>query len=237
MPRKPIIVNDQQFTSKKSLREYIRAIRDRYEDFVPLSSDDFQFMLALLDRHQNADIKIGCGVANMYVKTTPPYYTRAFWLRRIDGTETDFSFEMCLRAETHSQKVKAALRFIVAQDIIRFKDNFFAQSGRVVTCPITSEKMTYYDNCHIDHAPPNTFQKIVEDFLTTEGLSLDEIELIPGGDGKTVDTIVDNLLIARFITFHNERATLRAVSKRANLSVVKQDPATHSVPTQPRLFD
>lgn len=221
--REPIIVNGQSFKTKKVLREYIRKIRDSYLDGQCLNEDDFEFMLDLLNRHEEPEIKIGVGVAYMYVKTNEVFKrNREFWLVRIDGSETDFSFEICLKHETKLQKFKNACRTSVADIVMDFKKDFFDRVGEPSICPVTGEAMTLRRNSHVDHAHPNTFDKIVQDFISLNGLDVNQIELLTAEDGRVRNEMADKTLEQQFIEFHNRRAKLRVVSKFANLSLAKR---------------
>lgn len=223
MAREPYTVNGLSFKTKQELREHIRSIRDCYGDGVIIADEHFDFMLDLLNRHESADIKIGCGVAYMYVKTNEVFKrNREFWLVRTDGSETDFSYEICLKHETKLQKFKSACRTAVAPYVMEFKIRFFTAADGVAICPITSERMTLRDNAHVDHEPPNTFDKIVSDFIQIRGLDVEEIDLITAEDGRVRNEIASKVIEADFIRFHNEQANLRVVSKRANLSIVKK---------------
>lgn len=225
MTRKPYIVKGKSFKTQKELRNYIRNIRDVYLDGQRLSQDDFDFMFDLLQRHEEAKIKIGCGVSYMYVKTNEVFkLNRGFWLVRDDGSETDFSFEICLKHETKLQKFKNACRTSVADIVMAYKKDFFDRVGEPSMCLVTGEQMTLRGNSHVDHAPPNTFNKIVQDFISLKGLDVNDIELLTAEDGRVRNEMVDKTLEGEFVDFHNKMAALRVISKSANLSIVKRQP-------------
>jgi len=208
------------FGTKKALLEYIRALRDRYADFQPLNAADFAFMLALLQNHESAEIKIGCGVAGMYIRRDP-YGSRCFWLRRVDGTQTDFSFHLCLRPQSKLDEFKAACRQIVALEIIQFKRQFFADNHGDYRCPFTGELLQPGAEAHVDHAPPNTFDAIFKGFVAAHGIDIDAVEFVGSTDGRIGSELVDKQLAQDFLDYHNARAELRVISKTANLSLVK----------------
>ena len=222
--RKPMIVNGQLFRTKKGLREHIRALRDKYADNQPLDRDDFEFMLYLLNCHDTPENKICCGEMSMYVKRNAIFKrNREFWLTRFDGSETDFSFEACLKHRTKEQRFKAACRTAIASIVTNFKMEFFANHNGATLCPMTNEQMTLRHNSHVDHIPPETFDSIVQAFIIQYNLNVDKIELFTGTDGNIREEIVDESLEQMFIEFHNQRARLRVVSRYANLSLVKSN--------------
>jgi hypothetical protein len=219
--REPYIINGKLFKTKDELREYIRNIRDSYLDGQRLNDEHFKFMFDLLQRHEEPQIKIGCGIAYMYIKTNEVFkHNREFWLARLDGTETDFSFEICLKHETQLQKFKNACRTAVAPFTTQFKLDFFAKISEA-TCPLTGEIMSLRHNSHVDHAFPNTFDKIVQEFIGQYQIDVANVELLTAEDGRVRNEIVDKELEQKFVKFHNEIAELRIVSKRGNLSIAK----------------
>jgi hypothetical protein len=159
----------------------------------------------------------------MYVKTNEVFkLNRGFWLVRDDGSETDFSFEICLKHETKLQKFKNACRTSIADIVMTYKKDFFDRVGEPSMCLVTGEQMTLRGNSHVDHAPPNTFNKIVQDFISLKGLDVNDIELLTAEDGRVRNEMLDKTLEGEFVDFHNKMATLRVISKSANLSIVKR---------------
>lgn len=224
--RKPYIINNEEFRTLQDLRIRIRAIRDTYPDNVYINPNDLAFMCNVLNRHESADYKIGCGVAAMYVKTVPMYKNnRCFWLVRQDGSETDFSFEMCLRNKPESRliKFKQACRSAVSEEVSVFKREFFRTKTKFCAkCPFTGEVITPTQS-HVDHAPPWTFDNIVSGFIKEYLVDVDDVEIRGIREDKMLRNEIDNdNLKQRFIDYHNERAELRVISKQANLSIVKR---------------
>jgi hypothetical protein len=215
-------INGMTFKTKKAIIHHIRALRDRYADLQPLTADDFAFMLALLQNHESAEIKVGCGVASMHVRRNP-YGNRGFWLRRVDGTETDFSFYLCLDPKTKEQHFRAACRQIIAPVIIEFKQQFFTDNWNAPRCPFTGELLRLGAEAHVDHAPPNTFDVIFKDFVAARGIDINAVEFVGSTDGRIGSELADKQLASDFLDYHNARAELRVISKTANLSIIKAD--------------
>ncbi len=217
--REPYIVNGKLFKTKDELRKYIRNIKDSYLNGQRLNDEHFEFMFDLLQRHEEPQIKIGCGIAYMYVKTNEVYKrNQEFWLVRLDGTHTDFSFEVCIKHSTQLQKFKNACRTAVSPYIMQFKLDFFANKSEAI-CPLTGEVMSLKNNSHVDHTLPNTFDKIVQEFIRQYKINVANVELFTAEDGRVRNEVVDKELEQQFVKFHNEVAKLRIVSRRGNLSV------------------
>jgi hypothetical protein len=87
-----------------------------------------------------------------------------------------------------------------------------------MACPITGELVSR-ETCHIDHAPPWTFDAMVSEFAVGRGL-LDEVE--PTADGRTTTRFRDGALSRAFAEFHRGLASLRVVSRKANLGVLRR---------------
>jgi len=216
-----IIVNGVEFKTKQKLREYIRQIRDQYADYDPLNNFHLKFMSELLMRHEDPYRKIGCGILSMYVKTNPIFKNnRGFYIKRIDGSETDFSFEICLKNETRLQKFKQAARTAISEDIIGFKKAFFRNHTSPI-CEVTGELLTS-KNCHVDHAPPNTFEQIIKRFIEDNHVNIETINLLDSEDNRIRNEFADKEFEHQFILYHNELANLRVISRLANLSIVKK---------------
>lgn len=146
---------------------------------------------------------------------------RGFWIVRRDGSETDFSYKKCLEGERvyHNTFVRAC-RFAIKDYIEAFKSDFFRVAIKP-TCGLTGIPLTPND-CHVDHTPPFTFDRIVQAFAVLHGLDMNDPCLtIRGVDGLVVPTFSSEMLREQFILFHNAFAQLRVISIEANLSLVK----------------
>lgn len=201
---------------KKKTRERCSLILNS----LPLGSrvvgDDHVFLLDVLCMHPEVDAKIGVGVAYFDVRSNE-WGGRTFWFVRKDGSESDFSFLKCLTPPSPIQDFAKACRTAVVLDILHFKDTVFAAGE--VRCPFTGE-ILYRNTVHIDHAPPWLFDTLVQEFAKNFGDL--KAEVVPTHDGKTVTEFIRQDVVEAFRTFHNERAVLRAVSKTANLSLLRK---------------
>lgn len=212
-------IDGKQFATKAKLKGTIREILHSYQIGQELSPDDFSFMRSVLDMHPDSDIKIGCGVARMYVRQNAVYRrNREFWLQRLDDTETDFSFNECLKPTTPLKKFKIACRNAIREDVIAFRNQNLSQDS---ACPFTGQALTV-QNVHVDHVPPITFDAIVDEFIQLYSIEPEEVNLTGVKDGEIGDNFSDSNLSELFRRFHNEKAQLRLVSPKANLSHIKR---------------
>ncbi len=212
--RKPFVLGDHSFPTKKDAVEYIQGILHGNHD-RQLEPVNETFVRAILDRHPDRDSKIGCGVRSIRVVRNPDFPTTwCFWLVRIDGTSTDFSFKECLKPSTHKQKVRAALRNLVSSQVEEFKNHFFVTRD-VKICPLSGVEMRP-STSHVDHAAPQ-FVELADSWSSTEG-GYDAISLITGQDGQAIDLVKDLAKASRWYVYHQHNAVLRVVDGTANLS-------------------
>ncbi|MEZ4614736.1 MAG: DCL family protein [Caldilineaceae bacterium] len=221
--RQAFIINGEKFATKKDLLTRVRQILHSYKDGQTLNMFDLAFIGDLLNNHPQAEQKIGCGISSIFVKQNPVFHgNRGFWIRREDGTQTDFSFMECLSPSSQKKKVLSAFRAAVEPFTFAFKQQFFdSLADGIATCDYTGQVLTFVGS-HVDHKPPNTFEKIFSDFIDNEDLDIAKIELLGGAQDNLIqDEIADPTIKDRWITFHNQQAELRVVSSKANLSDVK----------------
>jgi Protein of unknown function (DUF3223) len=201
----------------------IAAVKRRVQGILKadtLSKADDMFVHGLLLRHPSAERKIGSGIERIVVQTVKPYGTRGFYIHRIDGTGTNFSYLECLRPSSAIQKFTVACRTSIVSQTHAIRDAAFAECP-VIRCPITGEAVTR-QNCHVDHAEPWTFQAIVTEFIDDYEIDVASVALTGGSDNTTEEAFTDQSLALTFAAYHRERAQMRVVSRRANLSVLRK---------------
>jgi hypothetical protein len=174
---------------------------------------DEVFLLDLLAMHPEYEQKVGVGVARFFVNPDG-FGGRCFWLERLDGSKTDWSFRSCLTPPTHEQEVRSALRRLVMYQVLEFRDLAIETDAR---CAITGIQVTRH-SAHVDHRPPKTFLSLVESFLAEVGLTYENISVQPTKDGSTTTELCDVELARRWQNFHAQHAVLQLTSARANLS-------------------
>lgn len=209
--RKSFTIGGLQFGSQKALREYCRALL--YARTI--EPEGQKFLLDLLQRHPEAEEKIGVGVSEFYVDGNE-WGNRCFHVKRIDGSRSDFSFESCIKPPTPAQDAVKGFREAVKDQIFAFKDRSFAATA-MVPCAITGSPV-HEANAHVDHRPPETFLALVNRFVTQEGIALADVRVNDTVDLSTVTQLADAALAARWQAFHAANAVLQITSARANLS-------------------
>ncbi len=207
------IVGEEIFSTKIALTKRVRKILYAYEKGETISDQHFMFMLDLLSRHPHADIKIGGGVESMFVDVVKPYNNVGFFLRRQDGTITDFSFVQCVNGGlSHRAKFNKACRTAVRGDIKEFKSSEFLLDP-LLKCEVSGVTLVNDDSSHVDHYEPS-FNTIVDNFIKLNG---SDAKFKDSEDMVTIVEFRDEEFAERFRVYHEEVAVVRVISSTANL--------------------
>lgn len=208
------------FTSKSEAERYIR---DVLEVFRPVGTSTrkidgsfTKFLEDLLDLHPNKDIVVGSGVKAYYCQRIDRDALR-FLIERTDGSAWDFSWRNCLSPATPARNLNTVLRFEIQPQI----DEFRKSIQFPVKCPVSGVNI-HNSTCHIDHAEPNTFAVIVAKWLNTTGYSPDSIEILHKDKYGARSSIKDRGIAQQWKNYHRSNSSLRAVSVKANLSLLRK---------------
>lgn len=222
--------NGLAWSSQEKAKQHFRDILARYADDGIISAPaDHDDLLALLERYDATvsvgQTKLGAGVRAFQRRMNrgEGWQTAGFWVLRLDDTETDFSFPTAIAGKPKAQsgEFNDACRVAVASDIKAAKARQFAEhadaEGRV-ECEISGVRLAEKE-AHLDHTEP-TFGHLVVVFRAERGWH----DAIPHGvlttpdDNQMTTTFVDPDIAEAFRQFHRERATLRVISVKENLS-------------------
>lgn len=220
MPRKTLQIGLHSFSTKAKAKDYIRSLLGRYADGETISGEDDTFLRELVLLHPEKDQKIGSGVSAFTVQIDPIWKkTRHFVLLRTDGSSTDFSFLSCLDGANKKKDTFSALRHAVLEQIVSFKAQAFSEP-LLPECPYLGTSISF-EEAHVDHTYPATFKRLVEDWLKKEQISLLEVSISEPSDNQWTSEMLSSPQKESWISFHLEKASLRIISKTANLSHAK----------------
>ncbi len=73
----------------------------------------------------------------------------------------------------------------------------------------------------MDHRAPKTFDKLVDDWLSSEGISIASIEISPSRDSSFVRTLTNERQRDSWHHFHDLNKDLQLLTPFANLSIAK----------------
>ncbi|TRZ65068.1 MAG: DUF3223 domain-containing protein [Rhodocyclaceae bacterium] len=218
---KPVELATRTFGTQAEATAFFKEILNRYQPGARVMTADSLELSALLERHSEYSIKVGCGVSHFEVVNTE-HGTQCFRLVRTDGSGTDFSYGHCITGRAPSRKLEVcqALRRAVRFDLYAARDKFFSEHGNddgLVTCAVTGV-MIGKEEAHMDHCPPMTFEVIVTTFLSARGIALDAVPLTTGQDEQVAPAITDAALAEAFRVHHANVASLDIVKDKVNLA-------------------
>jgi hypothetical protein len=234
MAKKPVhLPNGRAWSAQTEALTHFRAMLHRYADNACVEDRaDHDDLVALLERYDGAitdgPSKIGPGIDSFFRRRNigEGYSTPGFWVRRVDGTETDFSFPAAVRGEpkTRQQEFYDACRNAVAADLVAAKRAHFqryADANGLVPCDLTEEFISF-EEAHIDHAYP-TFGQLVVSFRAANGWQqeMPPALLTTPSDAQTTTLFVAPEVAERFRSFHHAAAMLRVIARRRNLSMAE----------------
>lgn len=232
MAKKTIeLPNGRLWATQTAALEHFKAMLHRYADNETVEDRaDHDDLVALLERYDGAIIdgpsKIGAGIDSFFRRRNVGvgYSTPGFWVRRIDGSETDFSYPNAVRGEPKSpqQEFYDACRDAVAADLLAAKKGHFKLHGDAsarVPCDLTETLITFED-AHLDHAYP-TFGQLVVSFRAANGWQhgVPAGTLTPPDDAQTITKFADPQVAERFRAFHRGAAMLRVIARSRNLAM------------------
>jgi hypothetical protein len=153
--------------SKAELKRRASAILNSHKRWDRLTDDENAFMSELLAMHPNAVEKAGPGVQNIFIGRDA-YGRNCFWIKRVDGTETDFSYLRCIDGDDSLySKFSKACRMAIVDQVLDV-----AQPGE-----------------HVHH-DAKQFAEIVNEFIKEYEIDLSTIAYIDG-DGMTTKIFWD----------------------------------------------
>ena len=216
----PIEVGPFLFKTKKELTAYCREVLGHFAPGERIDDENAEFLHCLLQRHRSYPEKIGGGIAHFTVEENPQWGGKCFWLWRLNGTNSDFSFHECVTQSGPWQEVMSALRRQIVCQVLDFKTAWFSTNPEGV-CPLTGEFMTR-GSCHVDHVAPLTFLNLAIGFMASKKLTAEQIPISGKGDGQSRLFISDSILANEWEQYHKQNAILRILSPRGNTSIARK---------------
>lgn len=223
--------NGRVWKTQSAAMAHFKDMLARYADEETVEDRvDHEDLVALLERYDAVIVdgpsKIGRGADWFFRRRNvgDGYSTPGFWVRRVDGSETDFSYLAAVRGapKSSTQEFYDACRATVAADLKAAKARHFKTYGDDlgrVPCELTDALITQ-DEAHIDHAYP-TFGQLVLSFRAARGWQHDAPigTVTAPADNQTTTRFVDPAVAGAFRQFHHAAAILRIVARTRNLAM------------------
>lgn len=202
--------------NKKQKTERCREILYKYKANSIIEDDnEIQFLLSIFENHAEWHTKQGVGIKSISVAKNQ--FGVGFQLNRVDGTFTDISFTRSISNPTKISEIKKACRTAIRKYIIDYRNSNVVFG--VSTCPFTGEILNK-ENTHIDHYDL-TFDAMFNLWVVKYDIDFLYLKINESEDNSVTTYFTDSEIIADFVKFHNGNSKLRAVSKTANLSILK----------------
>jgi hypothetical protein len=203
--------------SKTKLQHQCRSILNKYNVNEKVSDENEEsFLLDLFQQHPEWSLKQGVGVDSICIGNSD-FRTRCFVLLRVDGTRTDISFQKCLSKPSKEQELRQACRMAIRPRIHVFRHAHVVYG--VTRCPITGDTLTE-SNTHIDHYDL-TFDAMFRLWMQSQDIEQAYKKLSASADNEYGRRFADPQFAEDFARFHDIHCRLRAVTKEANLSILR----------------
>jgi len=92
---KPVVLSTRTFETQTQANLYFKEMLNRYGVGDRVSEADELDLRALLQRHNEVDDKVGCGISHFEVMHAD-FSTQCFCVARSDGSRVDFSYQRCI---------------------------------------------------------------------------------------------------------------------------------------------
>lgn len=231
MAGKPIVIGNKEFKYQKDALEFFKEILNSHRANKTIEGETHDLLLSLIERHPEAEQKIGIGIERFY-KAPTEIGTNCFWIERTDGSKTDFSYYTAVKAKGKSlyQEFAEACRSSVNEDLKRTKEEFFQKHGDKdgkVECEVSGNKIGIYES-HLDHKKPLTFQVLVNTFIAANNITISREMLSTSKDAQFTTEFIDQEIKNKFKEYHHKMAQLRILNPKANLSLGGSERITKS---------
>lgn len=214
-----MLVAGKNFKNKTTLTNYCKFVLNNAEINEELSGEWLAVLKEVVFMHErfqektkNLEYTVGIRLCTVNPRN------RQFYIIRSDGTDTDFSYYKAIGSYNKQTRIKSALRELVRDQVIEFKDSYFREnsdSKGYVICPETNLKIKKKDS-HLDHYPKQ-FDEIVEEWVKINFINSENLEIYPAGDNTNAWTIKDTEIAKSFMDFHKQTAEYRVVLNKVNL--------------------
>lgn len=197
-----IYMGNLEFNSQEEL---IAEIKRRFNNFN--GYDGFWFVL--IERHPEADAKIGCGIKGFFLVCNPTTGEKNHMeFVRFDGTRDHFSWKSCVsgKGKTYNYKLTSAMRFSIVPQLVNFK---LSQKEKCALCDESQ-------GLEVDHFRPK-FRELVKDFIDN---NLDTSRPQDFTEDKACRVLFKDEnkdFESQWFGFHAKKAELRMLCRKHNI--------------------
>lgn len=206
----PYRIGPLVFATKKEITRHVQTLFDKYPTVgEPVTEEaDHDFLLDLLQRHEECDQKVGSGVSHFSRDTHPIWKSPGFKLHRTDGSATDFSTSHCINARgpTIEARFREACKHAVDDILSDQKLRMFDAGNGTVPCPVTGVRLNR-DQCRLEQTAP-TWKVLVAEFLESIQHVASEADVTVSRDNQYWHELVNPDMARRFREYYRSRINL-----------------------------
>lgn len=240
--RKPLLIGNSVFSTKKAALGCYKAILNSYNFGESLSDDDYIKVFDLIkydeileeedcedsennlvDEEAAAEEESEIRQEEIFVEdikvSKVQFNTKCFEIFLSDKSSYYISYITIISRPTfNSDRIfNKACRNVIQNDIRAVKQEYFTKHSVKghVKCQET-EKLSKWEDLAIDHRQPNTFSVIVDRFKEVNRIDTSEVEYLTDENNNII--FKDVLLADNFRAYHRDKSNLRIVRNEINLS-------------------
>jgi hypothetical protein len=190
---------------KSRVKKEIQRILHDQSYYQEILGDDRSLVLDLFKLHPSISESVLSTVSTLIV--VPSILgSRCFSIKTTHGFETTVSYLACLESSNPKRFVAIAARGAIADQISEFKWKCDRK------CAISGEVLVDGD-IDIDHVHPTTFDKLLCDFVHSNGVSFDSIKIHHAAFGVKFE---EESFSKDWKEYHRKNANLRALSRKVH---------------------
>lgn len=211
--RQPFAIGEQQFPNRTAAVKAVSAILQGAPLNKPMGLFDAALVNDTFAMHPSAPEKAPNGAVSHVVRMIefrPGIVQRCFYALLPGGGSVDWSYRVALGVTPSGPSFQEAAREAVWPYVAAYKASRYGTAD-AIPCDLTGEPVPFVEG-HVDHAPPWPFVEILRAFIRERGAP-DVRSREPWGCDFVSEAARD-----AFLTFHHERASLRILSARMNIS-------------------
>jgi hypothetical protein len=211
----PVVLTSYEWPTRAAAEKHFQSILHdpRYRPNDPITDPEQDAQLReLVEMHPDADEKIGIGIDYFFIGLTSDgdrFNVRSgatgIWIRRIDGSPTDFSYLTAIYKHGRKQSVKDALRLAVDDRRMDYREQRFTDG--TATSDVSGSLLTSRDQAGVVYVAP-TWEQLTFRFAESEG-GWDAIGVHSGrGEVRVGAELADPQVEDRWLAFHAKHARL-----------------------------
>ena len=217
------LIANETFTTQASVQRKCDGIKAASADGEPIQGKNFEFLAEVLKHHPELDTPAPLSEATITVGALP-FGKQGFFVTFPGQAPAAVGVKKAVKAlfgktNTVSSVLydfKIACRHAVAQQILAKRREFIGHSREFIGGTFHSEasgKEYPMAELAIDHAPPNTFDALLLEFVKENGINPLDVAVV-SSNGWTL--LADEGLADKWREFHKQRAVLRPISTKEN---------------------